>query len=145
MRIHIGSDHAGFEVKERLKAHLVDEGHDVTDVGADSEESVDYPDYALQVARAVRDGHAEKGVLVCGSGLGMAIAANKVRGVRAVAVTEPELARMSRLHNDANVISVAGRYTPYQVITEIVDTFLGTEFEGGRHGRRIEKIEAAER
>lgn len=144
MRIAIGADHAGFAMKERLKAHLAEQGHEVTDLGADSEESVDYPDYALKVARAVRDGQSERGVLVCGTGIGMAIAANKVHGIRAAAITEPELARLARLHNDLNVIAVAGRFTPFQVAAEIVDTFLGTEFEGGRHVRRVDKMMSAE-
>ena len=144
MRIAIGSDHAGFEYKERLKAHLLEAGHDVVDMGTTSEDSVDYPDYALKVARTVRDGDAERGVLVCGTGIGMAIAANKVHGVRAAAITDPELARMARLHNDLNVVAVAGRYTPYQIAAEVVDTFLDTAFEGGRHQRRVDKMMAAE-
>lgn len=144
MRVFLGSDHAGYELKERLKRHLTEEGYDVTDVGTTDGESVDYPDYALDVARAVRDGKADRGVLVCGTGIGMAIAANKVTGVRAAAVTEPELAEMARLHNNANVIAVAGRYTPEAKAIEIVDRFLATEFEGGRHQRRVDKIAAVE-
>jgi ribose 5-phosphate isomerase B len=140
MRIHIGSDHAGFALKERVKEHLVAEGHEVTDVGTHSEDSVDYPAYAVQVGRAVAKGDAELGVLVCGSGLGMEIAANKVHGVRAVQVIDPEFAKMARLHNNANVITLAGRYTDEPTAFDIVDTFLATPFEGGRHERRVEGI-----
>ena len=142
MRIYIGSDHAGFEMKEKLRDHLKAAGHDVVDVGTDSPASVDYPDYAIKVAHAVRDGDAERGVLVCGSGIGMAIAANKVHGVRAAAVYTPELARMSRLHNNANVVSLAERFTDLDTAIEIVDAFLTTPFEGGRHERRVAKADA---
>ena len=140
MRIVIASDHAGFELKEAVKGHLVAEGHMVTDAGPDSPEPVDYPLYAEKVARPVARGEADFGVLVCGTGLGMAIAANKVRGVRAVAVTDPEFARASRAHNDANVIALAGRHTDAPTAARIVDTFLATPFEGGRHGRRVEQM-----
>lgn len=145
MRVAIGSDHAGYEQKERLRAHLADEGHDVIDVGAASaEESVDYPDFAFAVGRAVADGQAEFGVLVCGTGVGMAIAANKIDGVRAANVTDPEFARLARQHNDANVVSVSGRFVPVEVNAAIIDDFLATPFEGGRHGRRVDKITEAE-
>jgi ribose 5-phosphate isomerase B len=142
LRIHLGSDHAGFALKEQVKAHLEAEGHAVTDIGPYSEESVDYPVYARTVAQAVADGDADFGILVCGTGLGMAIAANKVLGARAVQVTDPEFARMARLHNDANVLTLAGRYTAPGAALEIVDTFLGTAFEGGRHQRRVDMMEA---
>jgi ribose 5-phosphate isomerase B len=146
MRIIIGSDHAGFDQKQRLAAYLADEGHDVRDVGAFSEtDSVDYPDFALAVARGVANGEAERGVLVCGTGIGMAIAANKVAGVRAANATDPEFAKLARQHNDANVITVSGRFVPVQTNEAILDAFLGTPFEGGRHSRRIGKIAAAER
>lgn len=144
MRIHLGSDHAGFPMKEFVREYLLAAGYEVTDVGPTSEDSVDYPDYADEVAHAVAQERADVGVLVCGSGLGMAIAANKVRGVRAVQVTDPEMAKMARLHNDANVITLAGRYSPVPVVKEILDTFLGTQFEGGRHQRRIDKISELE-
>lgn len=145
MRVAIGSDHAGYEQKERLKAHLVERGHDVVDVGAGSaEESVDYPDFAFAVGRAVVDGDAELGVLVCGTGVGMAIAANKIDGVRAANVTDAEFARLARQHNDANVIAVSGRFVPVDVNAAIIDDFLATPFEGGRHGRRVDKIMSAE-
>jgi len=145
MRVAIGSDHAGVEQKERLKQHLIEQGQEVDDLGTFSDESVDYPDYALAVAHAVARGNAERGVLVCGTGIGMSIAANKVDGVRAANVTDPEFARLARAHNDANVVTVSGRLVPVEVNEKIVDTFLSTAFEGGRHERRIEKIAEAER
>jgi ribose 5-phosphate isomerase B len=140
--IHLGADHAGFTLKEAVKAHLLAEGHAVTDVGAFSEDSVDYPLVAETVARAVACGGSEAGVLVCGTGLGMAIAANKVDGVRAVQVSDPSFAEMSRRHNDANVVTLAGRSTPPETAFAIVDTFLTTRFEGGRHQRRVDMISA---
>lgn len=145
MRVAVGSDHAGYEQKERLVGHLRQSGHDVTDVGTFGDESVDYPDYALAVARAVAKGEAEAGVLVCGTGIGMAIAANKVAGVRAANVTDPEFAKLARAHNNANVVTVSGRFVPVEVNEQIVDTFLATSFEGGRHGLRVDKIDNAER
>lgn len=144
MRLIIGSDHAGFEQKELLKAHLIAEGHEVIDVGTNSEASVDYPDFALKAARAVAAGEGEFGVLVCGTGIGVAIAANKVHGVRAANVTSAEFAKLARQHNNANIVTVSGRLVPYEVNEEIVDTFLATEFEGGRHQARLDKITAAE-
>lgn len=145
MRLYVGSDHAGFALKEHVRAHLEEQGHEVVDVGTHSEEPVDYPDYARQVGEAVAAGDADYGVLICGSGLGMAIAANKVNGVRAVQVADSETARMSRLHNDANVITLPGRSLGAEAADAIVDTFLTTAFEGGRHQRRVDKISAIER
>jgi len=146
MRVVIGSDHAGFEQKGRIAAHLAEAGRDVIDVGTTSgDESVDYPDLAVRVARKVADGEADFGVLVCGTGVGMSIAANKVNGVRAANVTDPEFARLARAHNDANVVAVSGRFIEPEVNEEIVDTFLETAFEGGRHALRVEKIAAMER
>ncbi|MDO8963386.1 MAG: ribose 5-phosphate isomerase B [Coriobacteriia bacterium] len=140
MRIHIGSDHAGYALKEAVKAKLLADGVDVTDVGPASEDSVDYPLYAAPVARAVAAGEADFGVLVCGTGLGMMIAANKVHGVRAVQISDPEFARMARMHNNANVLTLAGRYTDVETAGRIVDTFINTKFEGGRHTRRLDEI-----
>jgi ribose 5-phosphate isomerase B len=140
MRIRIGSDHAGFALKEAVKAHLVAQDHDVFDEGPPTQESVDYPVYAGKVARSVAAGEADFGVLVCGTGLGMAIAANKVHGVRAVQVSDPEFAKMARAHNDANVLTLAGRYTDEATAGLIVDAFLSTPFERGRHERRVEQI-----
>jgi ribose 5-phosphate isomerase B len=142
MRVYLGSDHAGFERKETVREHLQAEGYDVTDVGTSSEESVDYPDFAAKVARAVARGDADMGVLVCGTGIGMAIAANKVHGVRAANVTIPEFARLARQHNDANVVTVPGRFLEEATVYEIIDTFLTTPFEGGRHERRVAKMDA---
>ena len=142
MRVYLGSDHAGYEMKEALKPYFAKRGIDLVDVGTDSEDSVDYPDFAHQVAQGVASGDADRGVLVCGSGIGMAMAANKVEGVRAAMITDPELARMMRLHNDANVVTLGGRYIPRELAEEILDAFLDTEFEGGRHQRRVDKIEA---
>lgn len=140
MRIRIGSDHAGFALKEAVKAHLVEQGHDVSDEGPPTQDSVDYPVYAGKVARAVAAGEADFGILLCGTGLGMAIAANKVHGIRAVQVSDPEFAKMARAHNDANVLTLAGRYTDEATAARIVDAFLATPFEGGRHERRVEQI-----
>jgi RpiB/LacA/LacB family sugar-phosphate isomerase len=138
VRIYIGSDHAGFPLKEHVAKHLTDEGHEVFDIGTDSaEESVDYPDYGFAVAEAVADGKGDRGVLVCGTGLGIAIAANKVRTIRAVPVTDPEFVRLARRHNDANVVALAGRFTDPATADEIVDVFMSTPFEGGRHAARV--------
>jgi ribose 5-phosphate isomerase B len=144
MRLYVGSDHAGFELKEQVREHLEQAGHDVVDVGTHSEQSVDYPDFARQVGEAVASGDAEYGILVCGSGLGMAIAANKVDGVRAVQIMDTEMAKMSRMHNDANVVTLPGRYIKPETADAIVDTFLATAFEGGRHQGRVDKITSME-
>lgn len=144
MRIYLGSDHAGYAMKEALKPYFECRGIDVVDVGAPSEESVDYPDYAQMVAVGVSSGEAERGVLVCGSGIGMSIAANKAPGVRAAVITDPELAKMFRLHNDGNIICLGGRYIPLALAEEILEAFFDTPFEGGRHQRRVDKISALE-
>lgn len=144
MRIYLGADHAGYPLKEGVKASLQAMGHEVVDVGTHGEDSVDYPDYAAQVGEAVARGDADYGVLVCGTGLGMAIAANKVPGVRAVQASDPEMARMARLHNDANVVSLPGRYISVEQAEAVLEAFLGTAFEGGRHQRRLDKITALE-
>ena len=145
MRIAVGSDHAGFPLKERVRPMLEAEGHEVVDVGATSEESTDYPRYAAEAARMVAAGAADRAVLVCGSGVGVSIAANKVQGVRAVNAHDADEAEMSRRHNDANVLALAGRRLEEQDARDIVERFLATEFEGGRHGRRVEQIAAVER
>jgi ribose 5-phosphate isomerase B len=144
LRLHIGSDHAGFALKEAVRAHLSEMGHAVTDVGTYSEDSVDYPPIAGLVGRAVASGEADLGVLVCGTGLGMAIAANKVAGVRAVQVNDTAFAEMARRHNNANVVTLAGRGITPETAFAIVDTFLATEFEAGRHQRRVDQISALE-
>ena len=145
MRVVIGSDHAGFDQKQRLAQHLKDAGVDLTDVGTtNGEDSVDYPDFAIAAGRLVAAGEADFGVLVCGTGIGMAIAANKVHGVRAANVTTPEFARLAREHNNANVVTVSARFVPVQVNEQIVDEFLATPFGGVRHADRVAKITAAE-
>lgn len=144
MRISIGSDHAGFEQKERLAAHLVSCGHEVSDLGPFSDDRVDYPDYAQLVCQSIQDGDTERGVLVCGTGIGMAIAANKMRGIRAANVTSPEFAELAREHNDCNVITVSGRFVSVEDNERILDAFLITDFAGGRHAGRVEKMMALE-
>ena len=145
MRVVIGSDHAGFEQKQRLVAHLQEGGIIVTDVGTtNGDDSVDYPDFAIAAARRVAAGEADLGVLVCGTGIGMAIAANKVHGARAANVTTPEFARLAREHNNANIVTVSARFVPTQVNEQIVDVFLATPFGGGRHADRVAKITVAE-
>jgi ribose 5-phosphate isomerase B len=145
MRIAVGSDHAGFELKRKVAPLLERAGHEVVDVGTESEESADYPPFAAEAARLVAAGDAERAVLVCGSGVGVSIVANKVDGVRAVNAHDPTEAEMSRRHNDANVLALAGRRIPEEDAKRIVEAFLGTEFEGGRHQRRVDQISVIER
>lgn len=144
MRIAVGSDHAGFELKEAVRPLLERAGYEVVDVGTDSDESTDYPLHAEAAARMVGAGEAERAVIVCGSGVGVSIVANKVDGVRAVNAHDPEEAEMSRRHNDANVLTLAGRRLSPAEATPIVERFLATEFEGGRHQRRVDQITAVE-
>jgi len=144
MRIGIGADHAGFALKERLREKLLRDGHEVTDHGTSSEQSVDYPDFALSVAGDVSSGKAERGILVCSTGVGMSIAANKVRGVRAALGVTPEEVQLTRSHNNANVLTLGGKFTPGEVAEKLVDVFLTTAFDGGRHQRRVSKIAAIE-
>ena len=143
--IALGADHAGLELKEALKAWLIDQGYQVLDYGAHSTESVDYPDYAAQVAEAVADRKVERGVLICGTGIGMAIAASKVPGVRAALCADLYTARMSREHNDANVLTLGGRLMGTEMAVDILRMWLATDFAGGRHQRRIDKITDLER
>jgi len=145
MKVALASDHAGYEEKERLKTVLSDLGVEVADLGTTSEASVDYPDYAQKVAEQVANGEADQGLLVCGSGTGMAISANKVPGVRAAVAWSEEVARLAREHNNANVLAIGARTTPVDEIPKIVRTFFTTEFEGGRHASRVEKIDAIEK
>jgi ribose 5-phosphate isomerase B len=139
-RIAIGSDHAGFELKAHLVASLTAQGYAVTDFGTDSTESVDYPPICAAVARAVRDGAADVGIVMGGSGQGEQIAANKVRGIRAALCNDLYLAEMARSHNDANVLSMGGRVVSSELADRIVETFLSTPFEGGRHERRVAQL-----
>lgn len=145
MRIALASDHAGYAEKERLKEVLSDLGVEFDDLGTVSEESVDYPDYARKVAEQVAQGNVEQGLLVCGSGTGMAITANKVAGVRAAVAWSEETARLARQHNDANVLAIGARTTPEGDIPKIVRAWFAAEFQGGRHAERVEKINEVER
>jgi ribose 5-phosphate isomerase B len=145
MKVALGADHAGFELKDALKRVLDELDIAYDDLGTNSASSVDYPDFAEAVARGVAAGAYDRGILVCGSGIGMSIAANKVPGVRAAMVNDTESARLMRQHNDANVIALGARLTPEDRAGEIVRTFLTTEFQGGRHSERVQKIREIER
>ncbi len=144
MNIALGSDHAGYRLKGVIADHVTALGHEVTDLGTHSLDSVDYPDYGSAVARSVVGGEARLGIAICGSGIGICMAASKVPGARAATVHDVTSARMSRLHNDANVMCLGERFTGDQVALDAVDAFLATEFEGGRHQRRVDKITALE-
>ncbi len=141
MKISLASDHAGFLLKENLKGYLQAQGHVVIDFGCDSEERVDYPDYAEKAAKAVSQGKADRGVLVCGSGIGMCMSANKVKGIRAAVLRIEEDAKLSRQHNNANVACLGGRLTKPDAAQKLLDIFLKTSFEGGRHIERIAKLD----
>jgi ribose 5-phosphate isomerase B len=145
MRIAVGADHAGWSLKEPLVAFLIEQGWDVEDFGTFMAESVDYPDFAAKVAGAVARGDADRGLLLCGSGQGMCMTANKVVGVRAALAHDVVSARLAREHNDANVLTMGARFVAKPLAEEILLVFLSTNFAGGRHQRRIEKIEAAAR
>jgi ribose 5-phosphate isomerase B len=145
MKIAIGADHAGFELKDRIRQHLEQKGFQVMDEGTRSADSVDYPDYARLVAHDVSQNRADRGILVCGSGIGMAMAANKVAGIRAANVSSEYEAQMSREHNNANVLALGARILEQEAALRIVDRWLATTFAGGRHERRVEKMAAMER
>ncbi|HIE23640.1 MAG TPA: ribose 5-phosphate isomerase B [Candidatus Korarchaeota archaeon] len=145
MKIAIGSDHAGFALKERLKNYLIKLNYEVKDFGTHSEESVDYPDIAFEVSRDVSNGKFDRGILICGTGIGMCIAANKVVGIRAAICWDERTAKLSRKHNDSNILCLGGRILDEEEALKIVDVWLTTEFEGGRHLRRIKKISEYER
>ena len=145
MKIAIGADHAGFALKEELRAALEAKGLDVVDFGTHSSESTDYPDYASAVAHAVAKGETDRGILVCSTGVGMAMAANKVDGVRAALAFNTDEVQLTRRHNDANVLTMGARYNNLQQAGEMVDVFLNTPFDGGRHQRRIDKIAGLEK
>jgi ribose 5-phosphate isomerase B len=144
MRIAVASDHAGFRLKEHVRRRLEEQGHEVADLGTSSEEPVDYPDFAKLVAEAVSGGEAERGILVCGTGTGMAMAANRVRGVRAAPATLGYAAEMARRHNDANVLALGARLVTKELADGIVDRFLATPFDGGRHLHRVAKMDGGE-
>ena len=144
MKIAIGADHAGWELKEEIKTLLTALGHEPADYGAFNEESVDYPDFGIPVAEAVSTGRAERGIAICGTGIGMSIVANKFRGVRAALCHDLFTARMSREHNDANILIIGGRTTEVGLAKAMVEEWLNTQFQGGRHQRRLEKIKKLE-
>lgn len=144
MRLAIASDHGGFELKDRLQAQLRELGHEVTDFGPAAAERCDYPDLAAPVARAVASGEVERGILVCGSGIGMSIAANKIHGVRAAVVQDVGHAVLAREHNDANVLCLGGRFTAEALALDCIAAWLGTECTGPRHHQRIARIHALE-
>jgi ribose 5-phosphate isomerase B len=140
MRVVLGADHGGYELKEAVRAHLEKQGFSVQDLGTHSSESVDYPEYGFAVGNAILGGEADLGIAICGTGLGISIAANKISGIRAVVCTETFSARMAREHNNANVLALGGRVVGVGLALDIVDIFLKTEFAGGRHAHRINLI-----
>ena len=141
MKIAIGNDHAGVEIKEKIKEHLIKKGHTVINKGYDGKESVDYPDYIHPVSLEVKEKKAQLGIIICGSGNGAAMTANKHKGVRAAICWSEEIAELARQHNDANIISIPSRFLSDEEIKNIVEAFIKTDFEGGRHKRRIDKID----
>ncbi len=145
MKIAVGSDHAGYELKEAIKNDLTKKGYTVKDFGTYSSESVDYPDYGIQASEAVASGEYQCAIVICGSGIGISIAANKVKGIRAALVCDIERAKLARMHNNANVLALGARFTPFDTAREVVDIFLNTPFEGQRHEKRVEKIDSYEK
>ncbi len=145
MQIAIGSDHAGFKMKEDVKKWLLDEGYQVKDFGTDSEDSVDYPDFAEKTAKNVAEGDSDLGILICGTGIGMAISANKVKGIRAARCHDSYSARMARAHNNSNILTFGSRVIGIELAKDIVKTYLTTEYSGGRHQRRVGKIDNIEK
>ncbi len=141
MKVAVGSDHAGYEVKREIAACLTRLGHTIIDCGPFSPESVDYPEYAHKVGKTVMANPGSRGIVICGTGIGVSIAANKIKGIRAALCTTVEHAQLSRQHNDANVLAVGARMTNLNLILKIVEAWLAEKFEGGRHQRRIDKIE----
>ena len=143
MKVAIGCDHGGFELKERVVAHLKEKGIEVVDFGTNSLDSCDYPDFGIQAAKAVANGECDKGIVICTTGIGISIAANKVKGVRCGLCTSVEMAHLTKQHNNANMIALGGRTTEPDLAFKIVDEWLDTEFEGGRHQRRIDMLNEA--
>jgi len=144
VKLVIASDHAGRNLRRQIREHLEGLGHEIVDLGTDADNPVDYPDFALTAARRVARGESARGILICGTGYGMQIAANKVRGIRAVAPCDEESTRMSRLHNDANVVCFGERLQDPELVLRLADLWLDTPYEGGRHDRRLEKIRQIE-
>jgi len=145
VKLVIGSDHGGYNLKEKVKKILSAAQHEVEDVGTFNEDSCDYPDYAEKVAQTVASGRADRGILICGTGIGMSISANKVKGIRAALCTDTYMARMSRAHNDANILVLGGRVLGPGLAEDIVNIWLTTAFEGGRHAQRVKKMSALEK
>jgi len=141
MKIAVGSDHAGFEFKKTVLSWLELNGYEINDLGPYNEESVDYPDFARKVALAVAEGQCDSGVLLCGTGIGVSIAANKVKGIRAALACNPEFASLARQHNNANIICLPARFTDVAIIEQTLYNWFNTDFEGGRHEKRVNKIE----
>jgi ribose 5-phosphate isomerase B len=144
MKIALGADHKGYQYKEKVKKFFQGKGYEIKDFGTFSEESVDYPDFGFKVAKAVSNGDAERGILFCWSGIGMCISANKIKGVRAALCLNEEMAKLSREHNDSNVLSLSAKFIPEEKLLKIVEVWLNTPFEGGRHQRRLDKISLEE-
>jgi ribose 5-phosphate isomerase B len=144
MKIALGADHKGYQYKEKVKKFLQGKGYEINDFGTFSEESVDYPDFGFKVAKAVSNGDAERGILFCWSGIGMCISANKIKGVRAALCLNEEMAKLSREHNDSNVLSLSAKFIPEEKLLKIVEVWLNAFFEGGRHQRRLDKISLEE-
>jgi ribose 5-phosphate isomerase B len=143
MRIALSADHAGFDLKDQLAAWLAEAGHEIIDLGTNSSDSVDYPDFGARLGEALASGRAERGIAVCGSGIGIAIAANRNPGCRCAQVNEPLSARLARSHNDANAIALGSRLIGPEMARACVEAFLTTEFEGGRHQRRVDMLNTA--
>lgn len=141
MKIALGCDHGGFELKETIKRFLIEKGYEVTDKGCNSTDSVDYPKYGKLVGHSVASKETDKGILICGTGIGISLAANKVKGIRAALCSNTTVAKLTREHNDANILSLGARITGDVLALDIVNTFLTTEFEGGRHQKRVDQIE----
>lgn len=144
MKIAMGSDHGGYLLKEHVKKYLTEQGHEVVDFGCNSLESCDYPQFGAAAARAVADGSCERGIVICTSGIGISISANKIKGIRCALCSEPLSAEMTRRHNNANMLAMGAGMTGPNMAERLVDTFLTTEFEGGRHQRRVDGISALE-
>ncbi|UCD16315.1 MAG: ribose 5-phosphate isomerase B [Candidatus Zixiibacteriota bacterium] len=145
MKVAIGADHAGYNLKEKVKEILRSLGHEIIDFGTNGPESVDYPDFGIKVAHSVANGESERGIAVCWTGNGMTIAANKIAGIRATLCLNKDMAQLARAHNNGNVLTLASKYISENEVEEIVRTWLETDFDGGRHERRIKKIEEAEK
>ncbi|MDD4564603.1 MAG: ribose 5-phosphate isomerase B [Eubacteriales bacterium] len=141
MKIALAADHGGFELKEKVKSYLQTNGHDVIDLGCHTDESTDYPEYGKVCGEAVMQGNAERGIVICGTGIGISIAANKVKGIRCALCTSLIMAEMSRKHNNSNIIALGGRILEHDVALSIVEVWLNTEFEGGRHQRRVDLLD----